>query len=814
MAARIFFNLNNIALLLLLSSLSRFSLAEDAVDFDTTTLQARGLSTTLNTYFREGKKFSPGMNKVTPVINGTEKSPVNIKFDDKGEPCFYAEDLAGFGIKPVKSQSEECIDLSHFWPQSMIKPNPGENKMAILVPSDAIEDPDNIDISRYTVGGKAALFNYDLLMMKNSNKTSSNSNNDSSDSSNLNTLQSNIEEGFNANDWIFRSRQSYSSSDDTRSFDPLYTYVQRTFPQYKAVMQAGQISVFGGLFSTPQIYGVQFSPESALMNNKGSGAVVEGIAQTQARIEVRQAGSLIYSTQVPAGAFRLDSLPVLNNTADLNVNVIEQDGATRSFTVPASSFLHAYSQTEKSYSAAIGKINESDNSDINSSELATLSMTTPFGDRATLGSGALLAQHYQGLAGQMSTGLESGLGLSAQLNVSNDQRSKTKGVQTSFRASMPVTRQMNVSGSVTLQDDGFRSLTDGETTTDPDTGEYIGTRYKSQYNLGIGYQVGEVGSVNFGWSRATMFDPATTSTRWTAGWSKTFAGGTSVSVNAERDSGEDGDTMLYANLTIPFGSVRVGMNMSRTGDTSSEGVSLDQTLNDQLSYSIAANKNSDSDVTAYSGNIHTTPKYTQLNLGYSRFGTQSNTYTLGATGGVVATKEGVLFSPNQIQDTFAVVQIPDISGGEISTPQGPVWTNSKGYAVSSSMIPYGESRLMLVTKSLPKNVDINNAIQVAHVARGSVTSYKFGTVLTRRALITVQMPDGKLASKGAIVSDSHDNYLTTVAGDGTVFLIDGQLEQQLWLKPVGGGRCRVLFNLNAQPEPDKLYESYDAQCKK
>lgn len=814
MAARVFFNLNNIALLLLLSCFSRFSLAEDAVDFDTATLQARGLSTTLNTYFREGKKFSPGMNKVMPVINGTEKSPVNIKFDEKGEPCFYAEDLTGFGIKPVKSQPDECIDLSHFWPQSVIKPNPGENKLAILVPSDAIEDPDNIDISRYTVGGKAALFNYDLLMMKNNNKTSSSYNNDASDSSNLNTLQSNIEEGFNANDWIFRSRQSYSSSDDTRSFDPLYTYVQRTFPQYKAVMQAGQISVSNGLFSTPQIYGVQFSPESALMNNKGSGAVVQGIAQTQARIEVRQAGSLIYSTQVPAGAFRLDSLPILNNTADLNVSVIEQDGATRSFTVPASSFLHAYSQTEKSYSAAIGKINGSDNSDINSSELATLSMTTPFGDRATLGSGVLLAQHYQGLAGQMSTGLESGLGLSAQMNVSTDQRSQTKGVQTNFRASMPVTKQMNVSGSVTLQDDGFRSLTDGETTTDPDTGEYIGTRYKSQYNLGIGYQMGEVGSVNFGWSRATMFDPAITSTRWTAGWSKTFAGGTSVSVNAERDSGEDGDTMLYANLSIPFGSVRVGMNMSRTGDTSSEGVSLDQTLSDQLSYSIAANKNSDSDVTAYSGNIHTTPKYTQLNLGYSRFGTQSNTYTLGATGGVVATKEGVLFSPNQIQDTFAVVQIPDISGGEISTPQGPVWTNSKGYAVSSSMVPYGESRLMLVTKSLPKNVDINNAIQVAHVARGSVTSYKFGTVLTRRALITVHMPGGKLADKGGIVSDSHDNYLTTVAGDGTIFMIDGQLEQELWLKPLVGQRCLISFNLDSQPDADKLYESYDAQCKK
>lgn len=814
MSARVFFNLNSITLLLV-SCASGFSFADDSVDFDTTTLQARGLSTTLNTYFREGKKFSPGMNKVAPVINGVEKSPINIKFSDKGDACLSDEDLAIFGIKPVKASPDECIDLKKYWPKTEIKPDPAENKLAVIIPQEAIEDPNNIDISRYTVGGKAAIFNYDLLMMKNKNnvKGTSYDDNNATNSNNLNTFQSNTEEGFNINDWIVRSRQSYSSSGNTRAFDQLYTYAQRTLPDYKTVMQAGKISVANSLFSTPQIYGIQFSPESALMNNESAGAVVTGIAQTQARVEVRQAGSLIYSTQVPSGPFRLERLPVLNRTADLNVNVIEQDGATRSFTVPASSFAHTYSQQETSYSAAIGKIDQGDNTDINSNELLTLNMSTPWGERASLGTGALFAQRYQGLAGSVSTGLENGLGLSAQINVSNDQRSQTNGVQTSFTAAMPVTQAMNVNGSVVLQNNGFRSLTDGETTTDPDTGEYIGSRYKSQYSLGLGYQIGDMGSLNFGWSRATMFDPATTTTRWTGGWSKTFIGGTSVSVNAERDSGENGDTMLYANISIPFGSARVGMNMSRTGDTNSKGVTLDQTINDQMSYTLAANQNSDSDITAYSANIHATPKYSQLNLGYSRFGSESSTYTLGATGGVVATKEGVLFSPNQIQDTFAVVQVPDISGGEISTPQGPAWTNSKGYAVSSSMAPYGESRLTLITKSLPKNVDINNAIQVAHVARGSVTSYTFGTVLTRRALITIHMPSSKLASKGDMVTDGHDNYLTTVAGDGTIFIVDGQLEQQLWLKPMVGQRCRVTFELNPQPEADKLYETYDAQCK-
>nr|WP_279078070.1 fimbria/pilus outer membrane usher protein [Hafnia alvei] len=283
-------------------------------------------------------------------------------------------------------------------------------------------------------------------------------------------------------------------------------------------------------------------------------------------------------------------------------------------------------------------------------------------------------------------------------------------------------------------------------------------------------------------------------------------------MNAERDSGEDGNSMFYMNVSIPFGSVRVGASMSRVGDNMTRGVTLDQTINERLSYSLAANKSSDSDVGALSANVHALPNYSQINLGYSRYGSENSTYTVGASGGVVATKQGVLFSPYPLQDTYAVVQIPGISGGEIETSQGPVWSNSQGYAVSSGMSAYGESRMVLETKSLPKNVDVSNGIQVAHVARGSVTNYTFNTVVSRRALIRIHLSDGKLAEKGSLIYDAHDNYITTVASDGTIFLIDSQLEQKLMLQTLSDQRCQVIFKLNEEQTTDKLYESYDAQC--
>ncbi|TBL73491.1 hypothetical protein EYY94_14085 [Obesumbacterium proteus] len=822
MTARVFLlfkkSFDKILLLFNLSFLS-FSVlaANDTVDFDLSTLQARGLPTTLNEYFRNGKKFSPGINKITPVINGVEKKPLSVNFNDKGELCLHSDDLIELGIKKDALATEQCTDLKTHFPQAEIKLDPGKNRVEFILPAEAIEDTNNIDINQYTVGGVGAILNYDLLMMKTSSKESGTENNvddgwDSSNSNNINTFQSNTEAGFNIADWIIRSRQSYSSSGDTRSLEQLYTYAQKTLPNYKTVMQTGKIGVANSLFAIPQILGIQFSPESTLMNSKESGATVSGIAQTQARVEVRQSGVLIYSTQVPAGAFTLNRLPTINNTADLNVNVVEQDGATRSFIVPASSFTHSYSQQETSYSLAVGKIDQSGGNNIGSNDLVTFNMSAPWGTRSMLTSGALVAQNYQSVAAQMSAGLANGLSLSGRTIFSSDARSQTKGMQNNLSLSMPLVNSLNVNGSVTMQDIGYRDLTDGMPNIDADSGDSINSRYKSQYSLGMGYSLEDLGSFNLSWSRVSMFTSEEATSRMTMGWSKTFSNGMSVSMNAEKDSGEDGNSMFYMNMSIPFGSVRVGASMSRVGDSTTQGLTLDQTLNERLSYSLSANKSSDSDVGSFSANVHALPNYSQLNLGYSRYGSENSTYTVGASGGVVATKQGVLFSPYPLQDTYAVVQIPGITGGEIQTPQGPVWSNSKGYAVSSSMSAYGESRLVLDMKSLPKNVDVNNGIQVAHVARGSVTNYTFGTVVSRRALIRIYLADGHLAEKGALIYDTHDNYITTVASDGTVFLIDSQLEQKLVLQTASGQRCKVNFKLNEEPEADKLYENYDAQC--
>ncbi len=85
------------------------------------------------------------------------------------------------------------------------------------------------------------------------------------------------------------------------------------------------------------ITGVQLMPTSGLQKDS-TGVSVSGIARTsQARVEVRQNGRLIFNTLVPAGPFTLDDVPMVRNNVDLDVTVVESDGSSNHYIVPAAS---------------------------------------------------------------------------------------------------------------------------------------------------------------------------------------------------------------------------------------------------------------------------------------------------------------------------------------------------------------------------------------------------------------------------------------------------------------------------------------------
>lgn len=538
--------------------------AADAIAFDVDMMKARGIDPRVADYFMRQARFMPGMSLVTLTVNGQRKGGAMVRFDEKGQLCMDARFLARAGLRvppapgagragALARQTEKraqtsgalgeigrpptgetstatpagdamqpagCIDYRAVYPQTIVTLKPNSAMVDLLVPTDALV-PDAPAQPEYATGGVAGLLNYDLLAVGNSFAGGSSR-----------YYSASGEFGFNAGDWIVRSRSMYSSDGAASNVSHLYLYGQRTFVPQEAVFQGGEINVGNSIFAGPAIYGVQWMPELALKRAVSPGTAVEGIAQTQARIEVRQAGALIFSTVVPPGPFALANIPLLNGSNDLDVTVIEANGAARRFLIPAAQLGAGTLGVTPGYAIAAGKLRQLGDDPRVKPWLVTATGTWEAGRRAAVTGGVLIGTQYQSVAGGLDARLGGTTSASMRAILSNAARESLRGAQFMGSVSTQLLPALAANFTMTQQTPGYRSITD---TTEDTTVDWIGGHYRGQYTAGVawGHPVLGAFSANYNWS--SLFT-GVGSRRLTASWGRTFRLAT-VSLNVEKGVG-------------------------------------------------------------------------------------------------------------------------------------------------------------------------------------------------------------------------------------------------------------------------------------
>lgn len=225
---------------------------------------------------------------------------------------------------PLKA-AEACHNIRDDYAQAVVNALPGQNSVELYLPPEALNGL-NGEVKNFQHGGTAGMLNYSLFSTR-SEYQGSESNNYS---------QASLEGGFNVAEWALRSRYIMTDDDGDKNAESIYTYAEHVFAAQKMTMQVGEINASSDVLSGMPITGVQLTPTSALLSS-GNGVSVSGIARTsQARVEIRQNGRLVFNTLVPAGPFTLDYVPAVRSNVDLEVTVIESDGASNRFIVPAS----------------------------------------------------------------------------------------------------------------------------------------------------------------------------------------------------------------------------------------------------------------------------------------------------------------------------------------------------------------------------------------------------------------------------------------------------------------------------------------------
>ncbi len=758
-------------------------------EFDEQALRQRGIDPALAQYLSNTARFTEGVQPVKMTVNGQPHGPVQARFDAEGALCFDAPLLTAVGLKALPISTEpSCPDLRGYYSPVQIELFPQRGEVDVRVPDQALL-PLPASAPPFSHGGSAGVLNYDLQALHNRFQGGASQ-----------FWSAATEAGFNADDWVVRSRQLFTQLDGQLHVAHLDAYGQRSFVEQQALLQAGQINLDNAVLAGARVVGAQWLTEPALVQ-LGQQGRVEGSANSQARVEVHQGGALIYSTVVPPGPFALGAIPRLDPRREVEVNVIESDGSRRTTTLSAAAL--GADLPARGFSLGAGLVRQATG---RQPWVVSGGWSQPLARDLSVSSGALLAEGYQAVGSGLSLRPLPTTRVQGLLQLAQAPGQDVRGTQGSLSVTWQADRHWSASVNGTLRSRGYREL--GDTLL-----RSPGGSARSQYAVGASWSPAWLGSVSLGLSNTEVYD-GRRSTRGFASWGRRI-GTLSLAANADwRVSGEPGlGNALYLSASVPLGERRrLRTSWRSSAGQARLGSSLQTEVDERLNYRLGVERSQGSDVTGWDAGVALLPSFAQLDIGYASQGAGNQSVSAAMRGGMVVQGDGLTLSSYPLQDTFAVLNVGDLPGIRLDTPSGVAWTDKRGRAVIAQVTAFAKSPVQVVGKSLPRNVDVAQGAAVIEAARGAVTRLRFAATRSRRVLLTAVLADGSALPGGALVSDGDGELVTLVQEGGLVFVPDLTADMTLRVKAAGAPECELKAQLPAAGAEDLYFETAPAVC--
>lgn len=762
--------------------------------FDMEMLRTLGYDSAISDVFTSGTGFLSGEHQINVIVN--EHSPVKltVAFDQHGTPCWQTDMLQQLGINPnvfvpsnakdhclAPDRSKNIVQIEH----------PDQNSIELKISPNWLLNNKN-----YASGGRALMLNYDASVYHYQLPSSRNITSQ--------TLTS--EAGINFNDWIARNGISYSARDGRYNFSSLYTYVQKTFTSISSVLQTGQISTNDPIFGGINMSGVQMFPEQAL-GNGGFRVSIDTSVSMPATIDVFQRNVLLKTFHVDAGPVSLDNIPVLSHQDNFVLQIRDDAGGRQEQTIP---FIQTRTQNtpeKMGLSIALGRLRLSgDNLPVGT---ASKGIYQDLG--VSLVAGGLVSQDYQ------AVGLRTDLRVTSQLlailtqtmsifAAPSQKSRRVNGIKHQVSLSYSLTGQLSASTAADFRSRDY--VEPGSAWASQKSAKEAG-QIKTQYSSGINYHHSWLGTLSASGTMTHNYRNAD-GIGYLLNWGKDF-GRVNINLGIQKnrltsDEKHYDDRYAYFNVSVPLGNNKnLRAWASRTNQKNRYGAGYDHYVNDKFAWSLSSEKNQHQPVSMAAAATWTN-KYSKMNAGISRG--NSDSYHAGTRGGLVLHDEGLTFTPNQIEDTFGIVSLgsnePDV---EIITPRGKVWTDKKGYAITS-WTPWARNIIQVNNKSLPKNVQIQRGIAEITPYRGAVLPISLPAHHVRRALVSI--PTGTLAP-GSAIRNNNKELVAFVNEDSTIFF-DDLPDGPLYGQTLAHQRCRITFLTPWQDDLQALYVNLNARC--
>lgn len=752
---------------------------DDQYSFDSSLSISHYKSLDLNKINKESY-LSPGRYALDLYVNDKFITQENfiVKNDDKSNAiiCLDKHITPLLDIKPELSnkineqESKRCLQIKDIVPDASYKINGANQHIEFSIPQIYLNQRFKGEVapSQWRKGIIAGQLSYNL------NTTNELGKNRSS------TLYLDSSLGFNLSSWKFNQDISVEKESSRQSqISHTNTYVQTSLPAMLAKLTIGDITSSDTVLDSARLRGIQLTSDEnmlpAILRNYSP--QIRGLAKTNALIEVRQYGQIIYRTTVAPGPFLLNDLPAASGNGNLDITINETDGTRRHIVMPAAVSNNLLRPGQKRYSVALGKLV---NSLPESFSLLQGSFLYGLSNFFTLHAGAMLASRYS--AETVGSSLLTSFGVLsldairshyAYKNNVNDGKSlkfswlmQIAQTQTSLALSM----QKNSSGYL-----GIASLADNQENSGYTSHQKY--QYQAIINQPIGDSLGNfylsgIASKNYGHDKIDL--------QYQAGYGFTYKNITfdlslsrDFTHNTERgDSGEKIENRINFGVEIPLSdthhlALSSSVDYDRKYNQSVTRINGSAGDDNNLSAQATMTQIPQGDNTINMWGQYISP-YSTLSGSYT-YQRQKQQVALSAAGGALLHRGGLTLTPYHLGSTSLLVEAPGASGATVAG-QSTIELDHSGYALIPSASPWTNNEVTLNASHLSNTAEIKNNVASVAPYDDSVVKVHFDTIGGFPAFIAAKDQKNQPLPLGSEVFNENNQSVGFVAQGSTIYV--------------------------------------------
>lgn len=795
--------------------------------------------------FSQAGGVAEGEYTVSVFVNQQDVGQFTLNFIKNAQgdiaPELTPEQLDTFGVNvphiPVLKdlpKGELISDLGALIPQATTRLDLSRLRLTISVPQVAMQSliSRNADPSLWDDGIPALMANYNVSAGRTTSRY------DGKKNQNTNVFAS-ARLGANAGPWRLRShlthsRFEYSGGNNSSATTNTQTYfsnttLSRDIRALRSTLLVGESSTGSDVFDGVPFKGVQLTSNEQMLPSqlRGYAPAISGVANSNARVTIRQNGNIVYEAYVAPGPFYINDIQQAGLSGDYDVTVTEADGAQRQFVVPYSSLPVMLRPGGWKYEVASGRYNGSLTTRSRRSDFILGTAVYGLHNDVTVYGGALLAKDYQSLS--VGTGVSLGdfgavstdvTHSSAKFSYSN-QVASTSERKTGQSYRIRYSKSLMATGtSVDLtalrystehfynfsefNSQGYR-LEDG-------LSPWTLQRRRSSFQTQLSQQMQQYGSLHFRANRDDYWGSSRTLTGLSVGYSNSFKGvsyGVNYNIDRVKDSRNNWpeNRQLSFNLSVPFSlfthdrdvqSIYATYSLShdQNGRTQNNSGLSGSLMDGKLSYGASQSWGNKGQIANTNLNAGYQGDKGSLSGGYS-YSNNAQSINMNASGGVLLHSEGLTLS-RSMGDSVALISAPGAEG--VSVNGGTAVTDWRGYAVAPYLSDYNKNSIGLDPSTLPENVDLPQSNTNVYPTKGAVVKASFRTRIGYQVLMTLKqgaksVPFGAIAT---LMSDNSADNMSSIVGDGGQVYLTGLPETGELLVKWGDAtaqQCQVNFDL-------------------